>query len=137
MSLVKIANVSEDSGELNICVQFSSQFVGPVEIFLNVSASPENTSVGENLKCKCRCFVKSVDCVSTAQPGADYTLPTPVIVSSEHSGNGMVCFNLTIIDDKFAEADECLVVTVAATKSIAPVSDYFCITDDDGSLFIP
>ena len=57
MSLVKIANVSEGSGELNICVQFSGQFAESFKIFLNASASPGSTSVGENLKSKCRCFV--------------------------------------------------------------------------------
>lgn len=59
------------------------------------------------------------------------------MVSSEHSRNGSACLNITVIDDDFAEADECLVITVTATKSIAPVSDYFCITDNDGNLFSP
>ena len=57
MSLVKIANVSEGSGQLKICVQFSGQFAESFEIFLNASASPGDTYVGENLKCKCHCFV--------------------------------------------------------------------------------
>ncbi len=51
MSLVKIANISEDSGELDVCVQFSGQFAESFEMFLNASASKGNTSVGENLKC--------------------------------------------------------------------------------------
>lgn len=72
-------------------------------------------------------------CVSTAQHGVDYTLPTPVMVSR---GDGRACLNLTVIDDGVAEADECLEITVATTTSIAPVSDYFCITDNDGNLCI-
>ena len=46
MSLIKIANVSEGSRELKICVQFSGQFAESFEIFLNASASPGDTSVG-------------------------------------------------------------------------------------------
>jgi hypothetical protein len=73
---------------------------------------------------------------STAQHGVDYTLPTPIMVSSKQRRNESACFNLTIIDDDFAEADECLVITVNTTTSIAPVSGFFCITDNDGSCFI-
>lgn len=51
MSLVKIANVSEGNGGLDICIQFSGQFAEPFEIFLNASALPGSTSVGENVKC--------------------------------------------------------------------------------------
>ena len=50
MSLVKIANVSEGSGEVDVCVQFSGQFAESFEIFLNASAS-QGDSAGENLKC--------------------------------------------------------------------------------------
>ena len=138
MSLVKVANVSEDNGEVDICVQFSSQFAESFEIFLNASASFRTTSVGENVKCSCHCiidWINYLDCVSTAQLGVDYMLPTPVTVSSDHSRNGKACLNLTVIDDGSAEADECLVVTVAATKPIAPVSDFFCIIDNDGNTY--
>ncbi len=75
-------------------------------------------------------------CASTAQHGVDYILPTPIMVSSKQSRNESACFNLTIIDDNFAEANECLVITVNTTTSIAPVSGFFCITDNDGSYFI-
>lgn len=54
MSLVKIANVSESGGELDICVQFSGRFAKSFEIFLNASALPGSmSSAGKKLKCKC------------------------------------------------------------------------------------
>ena len=74
-----------------------------------------------------------ITCDSIAQGGVDYTLPTPVMVISEHSRNASACLNLSIIDDGFAEADECLVITVTATVTVAPVSGFFCITDNDGN----
>ena len=55
------------------------------------------------------------------------------MVSSKRSRNESVCLNLTVVDDDFAEADECLLITVNTTTSIAPVSVFFCITDNDGN----
>ena len=74
--------------------------------------------------------------ISTAQLGVDYSLPRPLMVSSEDSGNGEVCLNLTIVDDVFAETVECLFFTVFATEAVVPISDSFCIIDNDGKYLV-
>lgn len=61
-------------------------------------------------------------------------MSAPLTVSDEHSRNGEACLTLTVIDDGVAEADECLIVSVVAATSIAPVSDFCCIMDNDGNI---
>lgn len=46
LSLEKVANVSEAVGVVEVCVQFSDQFVEPFNIHLNTSA-PESSAFGE------------------------------------------------------------------------------------------
>ena len=73
-------------------------------------------------------------CTFAAETGVDYILPSPITVSSEHSRTGEACLKLVIVDDGIAEGDECLLVSVGGAGPIAPVSDLFCIIDNDGKL---
>ena len=72
--------------------------------------------------------------VSAAEPGVDFTLPSPLRVSDVHNTSGRACLNLTVIDDDVAEAEECLVLVVETRKPVAPVMGLFCIKDNDGKL---
>lgn len=125
--------MSEDVGDVGVCVQFSTKFVKPFEILLNTS-SEGNISIGE--KCVFYEHILLNFTISTAQLGVDYSLPRPLMVSSEDSGNGEVCLNLTIVDDVFAETVECLFFTVFATEAVVPISDSFCIIDNDGKYLV-
>ena len=82
MSLVKIANVSEGSGEVDVCVQFSGQFAESFEIFLNASAS-EGDSAGENLK------YTSLFWLILVFPQPNMALITPYPLQSWSAANGV------------------------------------------------